>query len=192
MRSRQSVLKDPKKTEQLAAGFVGNRDERQPVLERSGLPVDTATDGFAECPGSAPGQTHPGQHRDGALVSAPQHAAGRLSRLPPPRLAGCPPGSGQAQGRRSDGPRHDHRSGTTGEVVVTFPEATTESSLALVPPKADLPELGIGSEHYFNVATVKIGEKTVKVSGVPAGKYRAIRGTDEAEVEVVKPASRRR
>ena len=47
-----------------------------------------------------------------------------------------------------------------------------------------LPELGLGSEHYFNVATVKMGEKTVKVSGIPAGRYRAVRGADEAEVEV--------
>jgi hypothetical protein len=77
---------------------------------------------------------------------------------------------------------------TTGEVVVTLPESDAkgpaETSLALVPNKADLPELGLGSEHFFNVATVKMGEKAVKISGIPAGKYRAVRGTDEAEVEV--------
>jgi hypothetical protein len=76
----------------------------------------------------------------------------------------------------------------TGEVVVTLAASDAkgpgESSLALVPAGADLPALGLGSEHYFNVATVKMGETTVKVSGIPAGKYRAVRGSDAAEVEV--------
>jgi len=95
--------------------------------------------------------------------------------------------------RRKDGDRQTADltidPATTGEVVVTLPDSDAkgpaETSLSLVPAKADLPELGLGSEHYFNVATVKMGEKTVKVSGVPAGKYRAVRGADEAEVEVV-------
>ena len=50
---------------------------------------------------------------------------------------------------------------TTGEVVVTLPDSDAkgpaDTSLSLVPNKADLPELGLGSEHYFNVATVKMG-----------------------------------
>jgi hypothetical protein len=75
----------------------------------------------------------------------------------------------------------------TGELAITLPATTdsTEQFLALVPLKADLPDLGLGSSQYFSVATVKMGETSVKVSGIPAGKYRAVRGTDEAEVEVV-------
>ena len=54
----------------------------------------------------------------------------------------------------------------TGEVVVTLPEAAQGPGGVVAgpgPAKADLPDLGLGSSHYFSVATVKMGEKTVKV-----------------------------
>jgi hypothetical protein len=69
--------------------------------------------------------------------------------------------------------------------VITFPASPAEGSVALVPLNADLPDLGLGGEQYFNVATAKAGDKRVVVSGIPAGKYRAVRGTDEGVVEVV-------
>ena len=180
------TIKDMKATEQLAAGFVGVGANGSPYSNEAGFPLDTAQDGFSGPAGNAPGQISilantnkvityrhlnmpAGDYlvyvrRDG-VMSTWKRIKVKDGELPPLDLMIDP--------------------ATAGELVVTFPEASAESSLALVPPKADLPDLGVGSEHYFNVATVKAGEKTVKVSGVPAGKYRAIRGTDEADVEVV-------
>lgn len=75
----------------------------------------------------------------------------------------------------------------TGEVVVTLPadEANDaqESHLSLIP--ADLDRPGVRYDYAFNAAEVKKGQKSVTVKGVPAGKYRAIRGKSEAELEVV-------
>jgi hypothetical protein len=180
------TIKDVKPTEQLAAGFVGIAANGNPCSNEAGFPLDTMHDGYSRLDGNVAGQTSilantakvisyrhlnmpPGDYivyvrRDG-LMAAWKRIKLKEGELPALNLTIDP--------------------AATGEVVVTFPDAAAESSLALVPPKADLPDLGVGSEHYFKVATVKAGEKTIKVQGVPAGKYRAIRGTDEADVEVV-------
>jgi len=58
----------------------------------------------------------------------------------------------------------------------------SEWSLALVPPEFDRSDMWTRSA--FDAARVKTGTKTVTVQGVPAGKYVAVRGKSEAEVEV--------
>ena len=74
---------------------------------------------------------------------------------------------------------------TFGEVVVTIPadeaKSTSEWDLALIP--ADLPDLRW--QYAFQAADVKKDQTTVTVKGVPAGKYRAVRGESSADVEVV-------
>jgi hypothetical protein len=75
----------------------------------------------------------------------------------------------------------------TGEVAVTLPDEEANDSsewhLSLIPAELNQPNLGY---HFaFNAAEVKKGQKSVMVKGVPAGKYKAIRGKSEAEVEVV-------
>jgi hypothetical protein len=76
---------------------------------------------------------------------------------------------------------------TFGEVVVTIPpeeaKATAEWPLELVPADA-VPDLRSRSYYAFQAAEVKKDQKTVTVKGVPAGKYRAVRGESEADVEV--------
>jgi hypothetical protein len=73
-----------------------------------------------------------------------------------------------------------------GSVEITLPdeEATdkSESRLYLVPQEFAKSDLWLRNE--FTAANVKAGEKKVVVQGVPAGKYRAMRGKSEAEVEV--------
>jgi hypothetical protein len=74
----------------------------------------------------------------------------------------------------------------TGEVVVTIPDEEANDAgewhLSLIPAELDQP--GRGYHFAFNAAEVKKGQKTVTVKGVPAGKYRAMRGKSEAAVEV--------
>jgi hypothetical protein len=74
---------------------------------------------------------------------------------------------------------------TFGEVTVTIPaeeaKAVSEFPLILIP--AGMPELR--SHYAFQAADVKKDQTAVTVKGVPAGKYRAVRGESEAEVEVV-------
>jgi hypothetical protein len=179
------VLTGAKKTENLAAGLVGLRDDGTPFSNEAFFPVDVGETLFSSTPGLAPGQ----------LSSIASNMAGLAY-----RHVRVPPGDYLVYVRRdlimSAWKRLQLKAGdqqtidltidpaTTGEVVVTLPPAA-ESSLALVPLNANLPDLGVGSEQYFNVATVKAGERKVTVSGVPAGKYRAVRGTDGAEVEVI-------
>jgi hypothetical protein len=73
---------------------------------------------------------------------------------------------------------------TFGEVVVTIPDeearSTSERHLALVPADA----LDLRAHYAFEAAEVKKGQTKVTVKGVPAGKYRAVRGESEADVEV--------
>jgi len=73
----------------------------------------------------------------------------------------------------------------TGELEVTLPDAEVAEKdnwhLSLVPAEMG-PELGW--EYAFNAAEVKSGQKTVTVKGVPAGKYRVIRGQSQADAEV--------
>jgi hypothetical protein len=75
----------------------------------------------------------------------------------------------------------------TGELVVTLPAEEANDAqewhLSLIPAELDRP--GRGYHFMFNAAEVKKGQTSVKVKGAPAGKYRAIRGKSEAEVEVV-------
>jgi hypothetical protein len=179
------VLKGAKQTENLAAGVVGLRDDGTPYSNEAFFPVSLGETLFSTTPGLAPGQ----------LSSLASNMAGLTY-----RHVRVPPGDYLVYVRRdnimSAWKRLRIKAGdqetvdltvdpaTTGDVVVTLP-AGAEGSLALVPLNANLPDLGLGSEQYFNVATVKAGEKKVTVSGIPAGKYRAVRGADEAEVEVV-------
>jgi hypothetical protein len=184
------VVKAAKKTEKLAAGYVGVGADGKPYFNEAGFPVDIGKvlSSNTECP-EKPSQV--------SWLSSTEDAITY-------RHLNVPPGDYLVYVRRdtimSAWKRLSLKEGeqrtldltidpaTTGEVVVTLPDSDAkgpgETSLSLVPNKADLPELGLGSEHYFNVATVKMGEKMVKVSGIPAGKYRAVRGADEAEVEV--------
>ena len=75
----------------------------------------------------------------------------------------------------------------TGELVVTLPEEEAQEEfeyhLSLIPDEIKDP--GQGGHYSFNAAEVKKGQTTVTVKGVPAGKYKAIRGKSEGEVEVV-------
>jgi hypothetical protein len=73
-----------------------------------------------------------------------------------------------------------------GSLVVTLPDEEVndknEWHLALVPFEFDAADFSI--QYAFKAADVKAGNKTVTVKGVPAGKYRAVRGKSEATVEV--------
>ncbi len=78
-----------------------------------------------------------------------------------------------------------------GSVVVTLPDEEandkTETILSLVPlefDRFDIP-FDMWIRNACKVADVKMGNKTVTIDGIPAGKYRAVRGKSEAEVEVV-------
>ena len=74
---------------------------------------------------------------------------------------------------------------TFGEVVVTIPaeEAKAVSLWPLILIPAGTPDLR--NQYAFQAAEVKQDQTTVTVKNVPAGKYRAVRGESEAEVEVV-------
>jgi hypothetical protein len=74
----------------------------------------------------------------------------------------------------------------TGELTVTLPDAEAKDQvrrpLLLIPAEIELAETAWSDA--FQAAEVQPGEKTVSVAGVPAGKYRTIRGKSSAEVEV--------
>jgi hypothetical protein len=188
------VLKGAKKTEKLAAGLVGKRDDGIPYSNEAGFPVNIGEPSYSTIAGLVPTQLS-------TLASSEAGLAYRHTRVPPGDYLVYVRRDGlMAAWKRTKLKAGDQQTidltidpAATGEVVVTLPAgpaaAASASSLALVPVAADLPELGLGSEQYFNVATVKAGEKRVIVSGIPAGKYRAVRGTDEAVVDVVAGAS---
>jgi hypothetical protein len=67
-----------------------------------------------------------------------------------------------------------------GEVVVTLPDVESKARLRLIP--ADAPRVALP---FFVRSVTVSGEPTVTVKNVPAGKYRAVRGESEADVEVV-------
>jgi hypothetical protein len=73
-----------------------------------------------------------------------------------------------------------------GSVVVTLPEEEakdrSEPNLYLVPLEFDRSDLWIRAA--FRPAVVKPGSTTVTINGVPAGKYVALRGKSEADVDV--------
>ena len=184
------VVKGAKRTEKLGAGYVGVGTDGKPYFNEAGFPVTVGEVGYAPFPApESPSQL--------SWLASTQDAITY-------RHLNVPPGDYLFYVRRdtvmSAWKRVTLKAGdqhtvdltidpaTTGEVVVTLPASDAkgpgETSLALVPAGADLPALGLGSEHHFSVATVKMGETTVKVSGIPAGKYRAVRGSDAAEVEV--------
>jgi hypothetical protein len=185
------ILKSPKKTEKLAAGFVGIGADGKPYPNEAPVPIDIGQPVHVVVP-------NPEKSSQVSILASTAEAILY-------RHLNMPPGDYLVYARRdtimSAWKRVQIKAGellaldltidpaNTGEVVVTLPEGGSqepgESSLALVPLKADLPDLGLGSSQYFSVATVKMGEKTVTVQGIPAGKYRAVRGTAEAEVEVV-------
>ena len=75
----------------------------------------------------------------------------------------------------------------TGGLTVTLPDAEANDQarrlLLLIPADIDLP--GKAWHDAFQAAEVQPGDKTVSVIGVPAGKYRVVRGKSSAEVEVV-------
>jgi hypothetical protein len=185
------AVKGAKQTEKLAAGYVGIGTDGKPYSNEAGFPIDIGKElsSHAESP-QIPSQVS-------WLASTESAVTYRHLNVPPgDYLVYVRRDTVMSAWKRVKLKNGDQQTldltidpANTGEVVVTLPESAAkdpaDTSLALVPLKADLPELGLGSEHYFNVATVKMGEKTVNVSGIPAGKYRAVRGTDEAEVEVV-------
>jgi hypothetical protein len=185
------VVKGAKKVEKLGAGYVGVGIDGKPYSNESSYPVDIGEPLYVPVPNP----------EKASQLSWLASIGGGITY----RHVTMPPGDYLVYVRRDavmsawkrvklkDGDRETVDltidPAATGEVVVTLPDSAAkdpgETSLSLVPAKADLPELGLGGEHYFNVATVKMGEKTVKVSGIPAGKYRAVWGTDEAEIEVL-------
>ena len=185
------VVVGAKKTEKLGAGYVGVGADGKPYFNEASFPVTLGEIGYAPFP--APGK--PSQLS--WLASTGDAITYRHLNVPPgDYLVYVRRDTVMGAWKRVKLKDGDQQTidltidpATTGEVVVTLPasdaKGPADTSLALVPAKADLPELGLGSEHHFNVATVKMGETTVKVSGIPAGKYRAVRGSDEAEVEVV-------
>ena len=77
----------------------------------------------------------------------------------------------------------------TGSVVVTLPDeeanaqlSLISSSLYLIPTEIDSSERW--ARDAFEADYVEVGNKTAARKGVPAGKYLALRGKSEAEVEV--------
>jgi hypothetical protein len=74
-----------------------------------------------------------------------------------------------------------------GELTATLPDAEANVEdfwgLKLVPAGVEMP--GDDWHVAFRAAESKKGEKTISVKGVPAGKYRAVRGKSSAEVEIV-------
>jgi hypothetical protein len=77
----------------------------------------------------------------------------------------------------------------TGSIVVTLPDeeanakvSLLNSSLFLIPIEFDRSEMWI--HDAFTAGYVAEGNKTVARKGVPAGKYLALRGKSQAEVEV--------
>jgi hypothetical protein len=181
------VVKHAKKTEKLAAGYVGIGADGQAYFNEAGYPIQIGEPGYSNAPS-------PQRATQISWLSSDEDGlAYRHLNVPPgDYLVYLRRDTVMSAWKRIKLTEGDQQSidftidpATTGEVVVNLPEpVATNTSLALVPAKAGLPELGLGSEHYFNVATVSKGEKTVKVSGIPAGKYRAVCGTDEAEIEV--------
>jgi hypothetical protein len=180
------VLKGPKKLEQLAAGLVGVRDGGPPYSNEAGFPVDFTQPSYSTIPGAVPGQLS-------SLASGETGLAYRHVRVPPgDYLVYVRRNLLMSAWKRVKLKAGDQQTidltidpAAAGEVVITLPASPAEGSVALVPLNADLPDLGLGGEQYFNVATAKAGDKRVVVSGIPAGKYRAVRGTDEGVVEVV-------
>jgi hypothetical protein len=183
------ILKTPKKTEKLAAGFVGIGTDGQPYSNEPLMPVDIGQPVHTPSPNAkVPSQLSILASTNDAVLY---------------RHLNMPPGDYLVYVRRdtimSAWKRVQVKAGElreldltidpamTGEVVVTLPAAgdSAATSLDLVPLGADLQNLGLGSNQYFSVATVKMGETKVTVQSIPAGKYRAVRGTDEAEVDVV-------
>jgi hypothetical protein len=185
------VVKGAKKVEKLGAGYVGVGADGKPYSNEAAFPIDVGEPVYIPIPSSE----KPSQLT--WLASTGDGITYRHLNVPPgDYLVYLRHDTVMSAWKRIKLKDGDQQTidltidpATTGEVVVTFPESAAtdpaEMSLSLVPAKADLPELGLGSEHYFNVATVKKGDKTVKVSGIPAGKYRAVLGTNEAEVEVL-------
>lgn len=77
----------------------------------------------------------------------------------------------------------------TGSIVVTLPDeeanaklSLLNSSLVLIPIEFDKSEMWL--RDAFEAGYVEEGNKTVTRKGIPAGKYLALRGKSEAEVEV--------
>ena len=185
------VLTGARPTEKLAAGYVGVSADGKMYFNEVGYPINIGQEGSA----NAPGPEQPNQLS--WLASSGNAITYRHLNVPPgDYLVYIRRDTIMSAWKRVKLKEVDQQAidltidpAATGEVVVTLPASDAkgpgETSLALVPRSADLPELGLGSEHYFNVATVKMGETTIKLSGIPAGKYRAVRGSDEAEVEVV-------
>lgn len=180
-----------KKTEKLGAGYVGVGADGKPYFNEASFPVTIGEVGYVPIPAlEKPSQLS-------WLASTADGITYRHLNVPPgDYLVYVRRDSVMSAWKGVQLKEGDQKTvdltidpAATGEVVVTLPPSDAkgpgETSLALVPTGADLPALGLGSEHHFNVATVKMGETTVKVSGIPAGKYRAVRGTDSAEVEVV-------
>lgn len=76
---------------------------------------------------------------------------------------------------------------TTGEVAVTIPDVEAQEPirwpLLLLPADIHLP--GAAWHQAFEASDVKPGETTVAVAGVPAGKFKVVRGKSSAEVNIV-------
>ena len=74
----------------------------------------------------------------------------------------------------------------TGGLKVSLPDADADDPvrrpLLLIPADIDLP--GTAWHPAFEAAEVKPGTKVVSVTGVPAGKYRAVRGKSAGPAEV--------
>src|SRR5262249_49794463 len=68
------------------------------------------------------------------------------------------------------------------ELSVPDGEGKAAGSHDLVPAEFDASDAWF--QNAFQAARLKGGEKTVMLQGVPAGKYRAVLGKTEAEVEV--------
>jgi hypothetical protein len=76
-----------------------------------------------------------------------------------------------------------------GSIIVTLPDeeanatmSLIDSSLLLIPIEFDRSEIWVRAA--YEAGYVEKGNKTVAKKGVPAGKYLALRGKSEAEVEV--------
>ena len=186
VQGRIVILPAPGKEEKLAAGFFGTGADGKPYGNMAGTKV---------APGEGGGATSLSFQPQLTSLTNPKAGPGyRHTRMPP--------GEYVVYARRNDvlaawakvtvkaGDQHTVDltidPAKMGEVVVTIPEEEANDSgdwhLSLIPAEFDQP--GRGYHFAFNAAEVKKGQKTVTVKGVPAGRYRAVRGKSEGAVTV--------
>lgn len=176
------------KEARLAAGFAGQGADGRPHSNMSGTTFTPDSASWVESTTFQPQITRLESHEGGRLEFRHTH-------MPPGdyvvyvKRGGVPAAWKYVTVKPGDQLTVDLTVDTAkvGDVTATIPEAESEEPirwpLVLIPAEIDLP--GTAWHDAFQVADVKPGEPTASATGVPAGKYRAVRGKSSAEVEIV-------